>query len=304
MESIFFYCSLCLHLFNLGFQDPNLLLQRNETCNPCLKYSLNSPEINIYYGLEYSDGDDVSFNHRLLPLFHKAIEEKIQYAYEKTEPEDFNLHFLTASGVNPYCDDILYKKLFNLLRNVHLFEREVHHIFEQQKETILYRTAQKVDNVAVVYQIIDYIVPLPKSYLLIDFYSEKTEENMKKLIGMEVYRAQQEAKNSAERLVVNETINNVKKFSKLISGAYVEYIECRKNIWSLNRFDKSLRALEEEFAQREMPKEHPGFEGILLRFDLTLEELSKVINEDFSITKLEGLKERVEQRLETFNSDL
>jgi len=282
------------------------VLQRDDTCNTCLKIWWDCPEINAYHSLEYTDGNDFSFDYRLLPLFRKTIEDQIQYAYERTEPEDLERLFLSGAFrmQEQHCYNKIYRKLFNLVREVYSYEKEIKHMLEEQKQTILEKIAQKVDDIAGVSKKIGDIAQITqRTEMRIDFDFAKTEENMKKMAGM-MRGVQQEARNSAESLMANETINNMKKYSELIAGSWAEYQECQKKSPFEEANDKSLRGLEQELAERKIPKKHPGFEKILLRFDITLDEISKEINLYFCGYRWDRLRERVEERLNTFNSDL
>jgi len=68
--------------------------------------------------------------------------------------------------------------------------------------------------------------------------------------------------------------------------------------------EELLRILEEEFAERKLPTQDPGFEGILLKFDIAIEEFTKEIDQYFIRTRSEMLEKKVEQPLETLDLDL
>ena len=218
MQTILFYCLICLHHFYLGFEDATLFQQRDDACNGCVNRLLNRPEFNPFDSLgltgKITRENQLAFDYRLLPIFRRTIEENIQTAFEMTDPYNGKLLMSDGDNLQGTIRKKMFENIFDVLREVYLYEKNIKESLEEQKNLVLKEVEQKV----VSYKL-DNIVQTTH----LDELSRKMEIVASMIQGQRLF-----AKEQAEKLVVEERIKMMKESSKLISVLYTYYLTFNK----------------------------------------------------------------------------
>jgi len=267
LHEIFYYCTLCLHLSNLGFE--GIVDQLNFTCNFCINYLVSEPHIqrNLHFPENFSQQGEIPFDYRLLPLLRKAIEEEIEYAHEMTGPEN---RFLSG-GLDIIGHNLadFRVKFSNLFRELYAYERDVKAVYEKQKSEILQKLDQKAD---------DFLKESMTNLLEKDVGFEKRNEKMNRIVETVRFK-QREAKNSIEDLARNEMMQIIEPYSIMIKNTYDRMEKFRSfrpgennsfmDLYSL--VDDSLNIFESNIALGKVPDESPRFQEAFQKFNVTLE---------------------------------
>jgi len=292
MESILYACLICLHLFDAGFQGPKLD-HRDSKCNECLNQLFKEPELNsnLHYIEKFAKDKQLSFDDLTLPFLRGTIEEKIDYAYKSSKAYDPKTFLLSgAVDMTWFHNDKLF---FNIMREVYQYEKDVKRFLEGQKQATMKKIDQKNDEV---------VLDLDKIWKIDELSGQK---KVSKEAHLAIFRRmkQEEARKSAEVLVMNEKMNIMREYSKVISDFYIQLAndmyKPKDNdqgfwqVWSALKekilpakqnclhYDhkedlwQAWGALNKKAEARKMPDEHPGFEEIFLKFEKTFEELLK-----------------------------
>jgi len=267
LHEILYYCTLCLHLSNLGFED--VVDQLNFTCNLCINDLVREPEIqrNLYFPEHFSQQGEIPFDYRLLPFLRKTIEEEIEYAYEMTGPEESCLYGGLGLIGQSLAD--FRVQFSNLFRELYAYERDVKAVYEKQKSEILQKLDQKVE---------EFLKESMTNLLEKDIGFEKRNEKMNRIVETVRFK-QREAKNSIEDLARNEMMQIIEPYSIMIKNTYDRMEKFRSfrpgennsfmDLYSL--VDDSLNIFESNIALGKVPDESPRFQESFQKFNVTLE---------------------------------
>jgi len=268
LENVVYSCLICLHLFDSELQAPDLTLQ-DKAYNECLNQLFEGHVVNLdLHDIEKTMKENPSsFDSHTLPLLRGVIEEKIEYAYNNTEAYDFGRQtLLTGLSLTDTIWNEIHNKFLNILREIYQYEKDIKKILEEQKESIMSKVDQKVNEIIFDYHRCVYPDQLQKNETMAIFARVK----------------QQEVRRSAEMLVESEKKSLMKRYSKMVADFYIEFEQFihdeHKNYWKCEKTEKAVEAFKEAIRDREMPGQRPGFEEILLNFNQALEEVSEELD--------------------------